>query len=109
MISIVSLTKDKKIYWNDFVLEHHQGVGLVDKTGKRMKGLTVFSESIRYIKQAALNSINQARAVTIDESSIQWVLTVPAIWDESAKQFMRQAADKVSTVVIQIISDNLVM
>ena len=66
-----------------------------------MKALTVFSESIRYIKQAAINSINKAQAVTIDESSIQWVLTVPAIWGESAKQFMRQAAYQVSTIYLR--------
>lgn len=30
-----------------------------------------------------------------DEKSIRWVLTVPAIWDENAKQFMREAAHKV--------------
>ena len=33
-----------------------------------------------------------------EASSIRWVLTVPAIWDENAKQFMREAAYKVSDV-----------
>ena len=68
---------------------------LVDKTGKRLEGLLVFSESIRYIKQAAIATINKSQPVKIEESSIQWVLTVPAIWGESAKQFMRQAANVV--------------
>lgn len=29
------------------------------------------------------------------DSSVIWVLTVPAIWDESAKQFMEKAAIEV--------------
>jgi len=31
-----------------------------------------------------------------DESMIRWVLTVPAIWDDQAKIFMRSAAQQVS-------------
>jgi hypothetical protein len=29
------------------------------------------------------------------ENMIQWVLTVPAIWSDKAKHFMRRAAEKV--------------
>jgi len=29
---------------------------------------------------------------TIEQSDIMFVLTVPAIWSEAAKQFMREAA-----------------
>lgn len=32
---------------------------------------------------------------TVDESSIHFVLTVPAIWDISSKEFMREAAEEV--------------
>ena len=32
---------------------------------------------------------------TIKPHEIRWVLTVPAIWPESAKQFMRKSAEKV--------------
>lgn len=31
----------------------------------------------------------------IEESDVMWVLTVPAIWDDKSKQFMREAAEKV--------------
>ena len=61
-----------------------------------MKALIVFSEAINYIKRTAIKGINQARVKPIDETTIQWVLTVPAIWDDSSKQFMRDAAEKVS-------------
>lgn len=32
----------------------------------------------------------------VGEDCVRWVITVPAIWDDSAKQFMREAAEKVS-------------
>ena len=32
----------------------------------------------------------------VDEKMIRWVLTVPAIWTDSAKQFMREAAFQVT-------------
>jgi hypothetical protein len=31
----------------------------------------------------------------IRNSDIHWVLTVPAIWNDAAKQFMREAAEEV--------------
>ena len=31
----------------------------------------------------------------MQDENIEWVLTVPAIWDDPAKQFMRKAAEKV--------------
>jgi hypothetical protein len=33
---------------------------------------------------------------------IRWVLTVPAIWNDGAKQFMREAAEKVSLFCILV-------
>lgn len=35
-----------------------------------------------------------------EKNDFTWVLTVPAIWDEPAKQFMQEAAEKVSSVII---------
>ena len=61
--------------------------------GRKLEALTVFSHSIRYLKDKAVEII---REVTGDEGynaiDIQWVLTVPAIWKPAAKQFMREAA-----------------
>jgi hypothetical protein len=31
----------------------------------------------------------------LEEKDIHWVLTVPAIWNDVAKQFMREAAENV--------------
>lgn len=63
------------------------------RNGKELKALAVFSHSIRYLKDKAIEII---REVTGDDGynarDIQWVLTVPAIWKPAAKQFMREAA-----------------
>ena len=34
------------------------------------------------------------------EDNVTWVLTVPAIWDEPAKQFMEEAAEKVNKMCL---------
>eukprot|EP00105_Crassostrea_gigas_P037535 XP_019921683.1 PREDICTED: heat shock 70 kDa protein 12A-like [Crassostrea gigas] len=35
------------------------------------------------------------QATGVQESDIMWVLTVPSIWDDKSRQFMREAAEKV--------------
>uniref|UniRef100_A0A096LUE2 Heat shock protein 12A n=1 Tax=Poecilia formosa TaxID=48698 RepID=A0A096LUE2_POEFO len=60
---------------------------------KKMTALKVFSESLRFLKDDALKTINANKAgLPFAASDFTWVLTVPANCDESAKQFMREAA-----------------
>lgn len=35
----------------------------------------------------------------LNEGDFLWVITVPAIWKDAAKQFMREAAEKVKPCV----------
>ena len=66
-----------------------------DETGK--KGLpmrTVFRESIGFFKRHVIEVLSKQRGVKAED--ISWVLTVPAIWSETAKQLMRVAALDVS-------------
>jgi molecular chaperone DnaK (HSP70) len=42
-----------------------------------------------HLKMAELNYL------CVTEDDISWVLTVPAIWSDAAKQFMKEAAVKV--------------
>ncbi|XP_017159142.1 heat shock 70 kDa protein 12A-like, partial [Poecilia reticulata] len=64
-----------------------------DASGKSMKALKVFSESLRFLKEDALRTISRNTEGKIFLAfDFTWVLTVPAIWDLSAKQFMREAA-----------------
>ena len=58
-----------------------------------MPAMTVFTECIRYLKDHMLQSLKNNKVdILIDHASIHWVLTVPAIWNDTAKQFMREAA-----------------
>ncbi|XP_038159985.1 heat shock 70 kDa protein 12A-like [Cyprinodon tularosa] len=61
--------------------------------GRSMKALRVFAEALRFLKVNALTTVNSnAKGKMFIPSDFNWVLTVPAIWDPSAKQFMREAA-----------------
>ena len=67
--------------------------------GKKMRALKVITESLRYLKDHALNFIAEnTSGRTFTAPDFTWVLTVPAIWDASAKQFMRKAATEVITL-----------
>ncbi|XP_038132799.1 heat shock 70 kDa protein 12A-like [Cyprinodon tularosa] len=70
-----------------------------DATLKFMKALKIFSESLRFLKDDALKTINSnTRGMNFKASDFTWVLTVPAIWDPSAKQFMREAAKQAGII-----------
>lgn len=72
-----------------------------DHLGKPLTAIDVFSKSLHYIKEVVLKELESAKADEgegnlIAEENIHWIVTVPAIWDEFAKQFMREAAEKAS-------------
>lgn len=62
--------------------------------GVELPALDVFEHSISYIKRMLLNELEKQGVLNkaVKEREIGWVLTVPAIWDFTAKQFMREAA-----------------
>nr|AWS31939.1 heat shock protein A12 [Apostichopus japonicus] len=64
--------------------------------GTKVKALTVFQHTFRFLKDRFLEELADLSMDdgAIDEGDIRWVLTVPAIWRQPAKQFMRQAAYK---------------
>ncbi|XP_052674624.1 heat shock 70 kDa protein 12A-like [Crassostrea angulata] len=64
-----------------------------DDKGKKMEAIKVFSTAIGYLKDQMLTNCKK-QMTGIEESDITWVLTVPAIWDEKSKQFMREAAEE---------------
>ena len=68
---------------------------LRDQTQKKgMLALDVFSSAIGYITSHVMGTLGQVKS-RIAESEITWVLTIPAIWEDKARQFMREAAEKV--------------
>ncbi|XP_049340670.1 heat shock 70 kDa protein 12A-like [Astyanax mexicanus] len=77
----------------------HRDVMLTSKNGKKMRAMTVFSESLRFMKDHALETIGKHTAgVKYSASDATWILTVPAIWSAAAKQFMREAATEAGLV-----------
>ncbi|XP_060062728.1 heat shock 70 kDa protein 12A-like [Ylistrum balloti] len=64
-----------------------------DVTGKSVNALEVFSKSISALKNHLMKTLETQKA-DITPEEIQWVLTVPAIWSDTAKQFMRSAAEQ---------------
>lgn len=70
---------------------------LEDIRGKSVPAIEVFGLSIKALV-THLTDILDKQGTGMDKSEIQWVLTVPAIWTDAAKQFMRKSAVKVSSV-----------
>ncbi|XP_078320398.1 heat shock 70 kDa protein 12B-like [Crassostrea virginica] len=65
-----------------------------DETGKKELPISkILQESIRYFFVKALETLSKER--NIKREDVYWVLTVPAIWNESEKQIMEEAAKMV--------------
>lgn len=62
------------------------------RNGKRLRALDIFSKALEYLKDRALERIHEQSGVEYKAQEVRWVVTVPAIWKQSAKQFMREAA-----------------
>ena len=65
------------------------------RNGKHMRALDIFSRALEYLKEKALEAIYKQCGVEYTAEEVLWVVTVPAIWKQSAKQFMREAAYEV--------------
>ena len=60
--------------------------------GREMPLMTVISESLKFISNRALLKLEEQIGKCINIKKIRWVLTVPALWSEEHKLFMRKAA-----------------
>ncbi|XP_071146597.1 heat shock 70 kDa protein 12A-like [Mytilus edulis] len=84
-------------YFHRFKMKLHKNMPLStaseieDITGKSTSAMVVFSLSIQALKDDLLEN-KRGLKMTVDD--IRWVLTVPAIWTDGAKQFMRKSAEK---------------
>ncbi|XP_052787474.1 heat shock 70 kDa protein 12A-like [Mya arenaria] len=70
----------------------HRDTEIEDIQGKSLLAKTVFALSLKYLKDDLIAVTNDRISGMIKNTEIHWVLTVPAIWDDGAKQFMREAA-----------------
>lgn len=73
-----------------------------------LKALRVFTDVLEYIVARVLARLSKAHGDTFSKEDIKWVLTVPAMWKASARDFMRQAArqvcnrDKIIIFILQV-------
>ncbi|XP_062577564.1 heat shock 70 kDa protein 12A-like [Saccostrea cucullata] len=81
---------DNKILSTEIVVQ--------DVNGKEQLAVDVFSQSLLFMKGHLLRQLAGAMGYEPDLKTIRWVITVPAIWDENAKQFMREAAYKAELI-----------
>ncbi|XP_052780249.1 heat shock 70 kDa protein 12B-like [Mya arenaria] len=69
---------------NDQQLSRHTTVD--DIEGNPHKALPIFSMAIKFLQTHLL------QVMSVEEKDISYVITVPAIWDDDAKEFMKTAA-----------------
>ena len=61
---------------------------------RSMMALVVFSAALKFLKYKVMKLFDDS-GYNIEDSKIRWVITVPAIWKTSARNFMRRAAYEV--------------
>ena len=86
-------------YFSRFKMKLYNDKGLTedmkleDVTGKSLLAIKVFGLSIQALT-SHMRKLLENEGTDIKPREIKWVLTVPAIWPDSAKQFMRKSAEK---------------
>ncbi|XP_064173794.1 heat shock 70 kDa protein 12A isoform X2 [Anguilla rostrata] len=92
------------LYLEKFKMKLHTTANLSIDTdlhaanGKRVKALDIFAYALGFFKDQALKELSDQSGAEFDNADVRWVITVPAIWKQPAKQFMREAAYKSSLV-----------
>lgn len=59
-----------------------------------LPALKIFSDILQHLEVVILQRLGEAHGSQFTSRDIEWVLTVPAMWTASARDFMRQAARK---------------
>ncbi|KAL7668731.1 hypothetical protein ACOME3_009422 [Neoechinorhynchus agilis] len=88
------------LYFEKFKMHLHHTQELDSNTlltasnGKQILAMQIFTYALVYFKDHALRELSEQAGVNIVSSDVKWVITVPAIWRQPAKAFMREAAYK---------------
>ena len=69
--------------------------------GSTWKLMDVVVKTLTYVKNEALKEAGRALPYGLDAKEVQWVVTVPAIWADVAKGFMRSAAYKAGLIQVE--------
>ena len=65
--------------------------------GREMPLMKVISESLRFISEKAIEKLKE-QIGSVKKERIRWVITVPALWTEEHKLFMKNAAIKAGII-----------
>ena len=74
--------------------------------GMSVSAMKIFSITLRYFRDHAIQELRDATGTKIGAEDIRWVITVPAIWRQEAKQFMREAAYQVRSQLSGVMPSN---
>ncbi len=58
--------------------------------GVPVSAAKVFELSLKAMKNKFMALLAESKLDAVTDTSIQWVLTIPAIWKDGAKQFMKE-------------------
>ncbi|WAR02232.1 HS12B-like protein [Mya arenaria] len=85
----------KKFKLQLYQLEQNQTerAEIEDADGRRDPLEEIMTLFIQALREDFLKRLKK-REITLEDEQILWVVTVPAIWSEKAKKFMRDAAEK---------------
>lgn len=74
-----------------------KSVEVKDHLGMPLNASVVFSISLVYMRKKVMEMLkNENDTQANNEDNIHWIITVPAIWEGVAKEFMRNAARNVN-------------
>jgi hypothetical protein len=73
----------------------NRNIELHAANGKAVSALAIFAHALHHFKNHALLDLSDQTGSNVAVEDVRWVVTVPAIWKQPAKQFMREAAYQV--------------
>ncbi|KAJ6245057.1 hsp70 family protein [Anaeramoeba flamelloides] len=92
-------------FFKNFKMELYQNNSLNLKiqsySGEEWEFTQVLSGVFKFINQKFIESVNESDSMinlSINNDTTQWVLTVPAIWEDKAKEIMRRAFYKAGLI-----------
>nr|XP_015199351.1 PREDICTED: heat shock 70 kDa protein 12B [Lepisosteus oculatus] len=86
------------LYFDKFKMKIHSTTDLTLETeleavnGRKMRAIEVFAHALRFFREHALKEVKDQSSAVLEGGDVRWVITVPAVWRQPAKQFMREAA-----------------
>ncbi|XP_038595391.1 heat shock 70 kDa protein 12B-like, partial [Micropterus salmoides] len=86
------------LYFDKFKMKIHSTSDLTMETeleavnGRRVRAIEVFAHALHFFREHALKEVKDQSSSVLEGEEIRWVITVPAVWRQPAKQFMREAA-----------------